>query len=46
MLSIMRLDKFICKSTELTKIEAIQHIHFGEVSVNGDVTTDEMTQVH
>ncbi|MFT4574667.1 MAG: hypothetical protein ACI85E_001874, partial [Marinomonas primoryensis] len=25
MLSIMRLDKFVCKSTELTKIEAIQH---------------------
>ncbi|WP_317133919.1 pseudouridine synthase [Marinomonas maritima] len=46
MLYLMRLDKFVCKSTELTKIEAIQHIHFGEVSVNGDVTTDEMTQVH
>jgi len=46
MLSIMRLDKFICKSTELTKIEAIQHIHLGEVSVNGEMARDEATQVH
>ena len=46
MLPIMRLDKFICKSTELTKKEAVQHIHVGEVSVNDEVTTDEATQVH
>ncbi|MFQ3186519.1 MAG: 16S rRNA pseudouridine516 synthase [Marinomonas primoryensis] len=46
MLSIMRLDKFVCKSTELTKIEAIQHIHLGEVSVNGEMARDEATQVH
>ncbi|MFT7234728.1 MAG: 16S rRNA pseudouridine516 synthase [Methylophagaceae bacterium] len=42
----MRLDKFVCKSTELTKGEAIQRIHFGEVSVNGEITTNEATQVH
>lgn len=46
MLFIMRLDKFVCKSTELTKIEAIQHIHLGEVSVNGEMARDEATQVH
>ena len=42
----MRLDKFICKSTELTKVEAVQHIHAGEVIVNDSVITDESTQVH
>jgi len=45
-LSIMRLDKFVCKSTELSKKEAIQCIRIGEVSVNGDITTSEATQVH
>jgi 16S rRNA pseudouridine516 synthase len=52
----MRLDKFICKSTHLTKAEAVQHIYAGEVIVNGiisgtatanaqgDIT--ESTQVH
>tara|TARA_R110001606_G_scaffold348746_1_gene498450 strand:- start:92977 stop:93666 length:690 start_codon:yes stop_codon:yes gene_type:complete len=42
----MRLDKFVCKSTELTKNEAVQRIHFGEVSVNNKITTNEATQVH
>jgi len=42
----MRLDKYICKSTELTKPEAIQRIHDGEVIVNGEAITTESTQVH
>ncbi|MGX9419037.1 pseudouridine synthase [Vibrio sp. WJH972] len=42
----MRLDKFVCKSTELTKTEALQRIHSGDLSVNGDILTDEATQVH
>ncbi|MFD1008704.1 pseudouridine synthase [Oceanisphaera ostreae] len=42
----MRLDKFICKSTDLSRTEARRVIHAGEVIVNGDVVTDEATQVH
>jgi 16S rRNA pseudouridine516 synthase len=46
----MRLDKFICKSTELSKAEAIQSIHAGDVMVNGHASglgeIDEATQVH
>ncbi|NLQ16240.1 pseudouridine synthase [Marinomonas sp. M1K-6] len=42
----MRLDKFICKSTELCKHQAIQCILAGEVSVNGKLVTNEATQVH
>jgi len=42
----MRLDKFVCKSTELTKVDAIEHINTGNVSVNGIVIFDEKTQVH
>ncbi|MBA5763227.1 pseudouridine synthase [Vibrio sp. 404] len=42
----MRLDKFVCKSTELTKPEAIEQIRAGDVSVNGCIITDEATQVH
>ncbi|NVN83401.1 pseudouridine synthase [Vibrio sp. Scap16] len=42
----MRLDKHLCKSTDLTKPEAIERIHNGEVSVNGEVELDESTQVH
>ncbi|MBJ7555541.1 pseudouridine synthase [Marinomonas spartinae] len=42
----MRLDKFVCKSTELTRQEAIQCIHSGELSVNGEVTMNEAVQVH
>lgn len=46
MLPAMRLDKFVCKSTELTRKEAIQCIHAGELSVNGEVTTNEAVQIH
>jgi 16S rRNA pseudouridine516 synthase len=42
----MRLDKFVCKSTQLTKSEAIQQIHQGEISVNSEITMQEATQVH
>ncbi len=42
----MRLDKFVCKSTELTKDQAIQCIMLGEIFVNGKVITNEATQVH
>ncbi len=42
----MRLDKYLCKSTELTKLEAVQRIQNGEVTVNSVVVLDESTQVH
>ncbi len=42
----MRLDKFVCKSTELTKVQAIQLIRDGALVVNGAVTISETTQVH
>jgi len=42
----MRLDKFVCKSSELTRLEAIQKINDGEVNVNGDLETNEAIQVH
>jgi len=42
----MRLDRFVCKSTELTKFEAIQDIHQGNVFVNGTALTNESAQVH
>ncbi|MFT6328732.1 MAG: 16S rRNA pseudouridine516 synthase [Bermanella sp.] len=42
----MRLDKFVCKSTQLSKSHAIRCINAGEVVVNDKVTTDEATQVH
>lgn len=42
----MRLDKFVCKSTELTKDQALKCIHMGRVVVNSDVVTLESTQVH
>lgn len=42
----MRLDKFVCKSTELTKSEATACIHRGEVRVNDEVVIHESTQVH
>ncbi|MCY9826905.1 pseudouridine synthase [Vibrio chagasii] len=43
---LMRLDKYLCKSTDLTKSEAIERIHNGEVSVNSELVLDESTQVH
>jgi 16S rRNA pseudouridine516 synthase len=42
----MRLDKFICKSTELSRPEATEQINKGGVSVNAEVVTDASTQVH
>jgi 16S rRNA pseudouridine516 synthase len=42
----MRLDKFICKSTELIRDEAIQVIHAGKVVVNNEVITNEAIQIH
>ncbi|MBB1320519.1 MULTISPECIES: pseudouridine synthase [unclassified Shewanella] len=42
----MRLDRFVCKSTELLKCDAIQHIHNGEVCVNGVAVRNEAVQVH
>ena len=42
----MRLDKFICKGTELTKTQADELILEGRVKINSDVVTLESTQVH
>ncbi|WP_375322794.1 pseudouridine synthase [Aliivibrio logei] len=42
----MRLDKFICKSTELTKNQAVELICEGRVKINSDVVTCKATQVH
>ncbi|REG84350.1 pseudouridine synthase [Marinomonas pollencensis] len=42
----MRLDKFVCKSTELSKEQAIRAIHRGELSVNNEVVLNEAHQVH
>lgn len=42
----MRIDKFICKSTELTRNEAKKVLKSGEVRVNGEVVKNPATQVH
>lgn len=42
----MRLDKFICKSTELTRTEAKKLLKQGDVYVNGEVVKNGATQVH
>ncbi len=42
----MRLDKFVCKSTALTKAQAIAAITRCDVTVNSEVITDITTQVH
>lgn len=42
----MRLDKFICKSTSLSKPQALAAIHDGEVCVNGEIAQNEAMQVH
>lgn len=42
----MRLDKFICKSTELTRNEAKKLLKSGEVKVNGEVAKNSAMQVH
>ena len=42
----MRIDKFICKSTELTRTEAKKVLKSGEVRVNGEIVKNAATQVH
>ena len=42
----MRIDKFICKSTELTRSEAKKVLKSGEVRVNGEVVKNAATKVH
>tara|TARA_B110000438_G_scaffold293477_1_gene333404 strand:- start:10611 stop:11300 length:690 start_codon:yes stop_codon:yes gene_type:complete len=42
----MRLDKFICKSTELTRTEAKKLLKMSKVTVNDVVIKDPATQVH
>jgi len=42
----MRLDKFVCKSTEFDREAAWTLIHAGTILVNGAPVTDERTQVH
>lgn len=42
----MRIDKFICKSTELTRNEAKKLLKSGEVRVNGEVAKNAAMQVH
>ncbi len=42
----MRLDKFICKSTELTRSEAKKVVKSGEIRVNGEVAKNPAMQVH
>lgn len=42
----MRLDRFVCKSTELSREQAVHLIKDGAVVVNGESLTDEATQVH
>jgi len=42
----LRLDKFICKSTELTRSEAKKLLKSGKVRVNGEIVKNSATQVH
>lgn len=42
----MRLDKFLCRSTDLSRKEVTAAIQAGDVSVNDEVITVERTQVH
>ena len=42
----MRLDKFICKSTELTRTEAKSLLKSGKVRVNGEISKSAAMQVH
>ncbi|QDF66803.1 pseudouridine synthase [Shewanella sp. SNU WT4] len=42
----MRLDKFICKSTELTRAQATSLIAAGKIAVNGEYPTLASMQVH
>ena len=42
----MRLDKFLCKSTALSRSEATEQILAGRILVNGEVITAPSAQVH
>ena len=42
----MRIDKFICKSTELTRIEVSEVLKSEKVLIDGKVYTNGATQVH
>ncbi|WP_166371424.1 16S rRNA pseudouridine(516) synthase [Psychromonas sp. SA13A] len=42
----MRLDKFICKSTRLTKLQALAFIESGDITVNDVVIKKVEAQVH
>ena len=42
----MRLDKFLCKSTDFTRVESTDLIEAGKVRVNGIVIVTPQTQVH
>ncbi len=42
----MRLDKYVCKSTDLSKTAAIQLINKGAVVVNGEIIVNETIQIH
>lgn len=42
----MRLDKFICQSTEFSKTDVTEQLIAGCVCVNGEIKTDGSTQVH
>ncbi|MCE9687567.1 pseudouridine synthase [Shewanella sp. AS16] len=42
----MRLDRFLCKSTELERPQALAAIHAGDVRVNGTIIVAAATQVH
>ncbi|WP_281559262.1 pseudouridine synthase [Thalassomonas sp. RHCl1] len=42
----MRLDKFICKSTEFSREQARELILGGNIRVNGEILTDPAKQVH
>jgi len=42
----MRLDKFICKSTDLTRTEAKKRLKKRAVSVNGEIVNNPAKQVH
>ncbi len=46
LLAIMRLDKFICKSTRFNRTAAQASIQAGAIRVNGDIVTDASIQVH
>ncbi|PCJ33950.1 MAG: 16S rRNA pseudouridine(516) synthase [Cellvibrionales bacterium] len=42
----MRLDKFVCKSTNLSRVQAVEFIRAGHVVVNDITVLVESTQVH